>query len=79
MLDLDLLMSPGLVRRGPLLELPHPCFHERAFALVPSAELVPDWVHPLIGRTIGDLAHDVMRADQDALLPVDPGSNGLFL
>ena len=61
-----------LVWRGPELELPHPRFHQRAFALVPAAELVPDWVHPLVGRTIGDLAEEVLRDDPDALISSEP-------
>jgi 2-amino-4-hydroxy-6-hydroxymethyldihydropteridine diphosphokinase len=67
-LDLDLLMVDHLVRRGPMLELPHPRFHQRAFALVPAAELVPDWIHPLIGRTIGNLADDARREEPDSVV-----------
>ncbi len=54
-LDLDLLLAQGLVCCGPRLDLPHPRFHERLFALAPSAELVPDWLHPLQGLTVGAL------------------------
>jgi len=67
-LDLDLLVIRDLVWRSPVLELPHPRFHERAFALVPAAELVPDWIHPIIGQTIGELADEVRSADPDALI-----------
>ncbi len=63
-LDLDLLVVRDLAWRGPVLEIPHPRLHERAFALVPTAELVPDWIHPLFGRTIGELAEEVRNADE---------------
>lgn len=71
-LDLDLLVARDLVWRGAGLELPHPRFHQRAFALVPAAELAPGWVHPLMGRTIGDLAEQALRDDPGALISSDP-------
>ena len=71
-LDLDILMVRDLVWRGPELDLPHPRFHQRAFALVPSAELVPEWVHPFVGRTIGELAEEVLRDDPGALISSEP-------
>jgi 2-amino-4-hydroxy-6-hydroxymethyldihydropteridine diphosphokinase len=55
-LDLDLLIARSLVHRGPRLMLPHLHLDERAFALLPAAELVPDWLHPLLGRRISELA-----------------------
>lgn len=60
-LDLDLLASPGVVHRGPRLELPHPRFHRRAFALVPAAEVAPGWVLPGSGRTLEELAVEATR------------------
>jgi len=55
-LDLDLLLSPGLVVAAPRLELPHPRLHLRRFALLPACELVPGWVHPRQHRTLAELA-----------------------
>ena len=55
-LDLDLLVARGVVHRGPRLELPHPRLHGRAFALLPAAELAPEWVVPGLGRTLAELA-----------------------
>ena len=76
-LDLDILVARDLVWRGPELEIPHPRLHERAFALVPAAELVPDWIHPLYGRTISDLAEEVRNADPGALISSEPVSIAL--
>ena len=69
-LDLDLLLAEGVVCRGPNLELPHPRLHERRFALEPAAEIAPNWVHPLLGWTIEDLATAARDREPDAIVKV---------
>lgn len=69
-LDLDLLLAEDLVYRGPTLELPHPRFHERRFALEPAAEVAPDWRHPLLGLTVGELVNRQRAREPDAILEV---------
>jgi 2-amino-4-hydroxy-6-hydroxymethyldihydropteridine diphosphokinase len=66
-LDLDLLIADGVVRRSSSLVLPHPRFHERAFALVPAAELRAEWRHPLVGRRLKDLAAFEILRNPDAV------------
>ena len=69
-LDLDLLLAESVVCRGPSLVLPHPRFHERAFALAPAAEVASEWMHPILGLTVGDLASTALRADPGAIIEV---------
>lgn len=47
-LDLDLLDCHGALADGPALTLPHPRLTERAFVLLPLAEVAPAWQHPSI-------------------------------
>ena len=51
-IDLDLLFYGDRCIDLPELVVPHPRAHERAFVLVPLAELAPTFVHPRIGVTI---------------------------
>lgn len=55
-LDLDLLLYDDQVLELPGLSLPHPRLHERAFVLVPLAEIAPGLVVPGRGRVDGLLA-----------------------
>jgi 2-amino-4-hydroxy-6-hydroxymethyldihydropteridine diphosphokinase len=55
-LDLDLLAYHDIVREGPVPPiLPHPRMTERAFVLLPLAELAPDWRDPRSGARLADL------------------------
>ena len=55
-LDLDLLLHGEAQIDAPGLHLPHPHLHERAFVLLPLAELVADLVVPGRGRVADLLA-----------------------
>jgi 2-amino-4-hydroxy-6-hydroxymethyldihydropteridine diphosphokinase len=70
-LDIDLLMVRNLVHRGPRLELPHPRFSQRAFAVIPAAEIAPDWVVPFDGRTIEERAGILTNRDPRAVWKVE--------
>lgn len=54
-LDLDLLLYDDLHLETPTLQLPHPRLHERAFVLVPLAEILPNWIEPVSGKAIAEL------------------------
>ena len=55
LLDLDLLLVEEQQLQTPSLELPHPRMWERAFVMVPLAEIAPDWRHPSSGQTVSEI------------------------
>ncbi|MEO1672332.1 MAG: 2-amino-4-hydroxy-6-hydroxymethyldihydropteridine diphosphokinase [Cyanobacteria bacterium J06631_2] len=58
-LDLDLLLYGDLLLNTPNLTLPHPRMTERAFVLVPLAEIAAEWIEPVSGMKIVKLLRNV--------------------
>lgn len=54
-IDIDILAYGDLVLDTPELTLPHPRMHQRAFVLVPLAEITSEWRHPVFGKTAAEL------------------------
>jgi len=54
-IDLDLLLYGEHVMSTAELTLPHPEMQERRFVLEPLSEVAADWVHPVLGVTVGEL------------------------
>jgi len=63
LIDIDILFFDDLVLDTPRLVIPHPRLHERAFVLVPLAEIAPDLVHPVLGKPIHELLDRLDRSD----------------
>jgi 2-amino-4-hydroxy-6-hydroxymethyldihydropteridine diphosphokinase len=68
-IDMDILFYDKLILDTPELTLPHPRLHERAFVLVPLADLEPGLVHPVLGATIKQL---LAAVDTTGVKPYEP-------
>jgi len=68
-LDLDIVDYAGQVSApGETPILPHPRLADRAFVLLPLAEIAPDWRHPVTGTAIADLIRAL--PDSQAAVPL---------
>jgi 2-amino-4-hydroxy-6-hydroxymethyldihydropteridine diphosphokinase len=65
--DIDILAYGDLALDDPRLTLPHPRMFERAFVLVPLAEIVPDRI--IAGRRVRDAVGGVDTAGIERLPP----------
>lgn len=55
-IDLDLLFYDQLVYSDSTLTIPHPGIPYRRFTLAPLVEIIPDFIHPVFGKTIREMA-----------------------
>ncbi len=75
LLDLDLISyDDEIIMNGPELILPHPRMQERAFVLLPMADIVDEWVHPQTRIDLNDLIKALPK-DQTAT-PLENGWEG---
>ncbi|WP_306798967.1 2-amino-4-hydroxy-6-hydroxymethyldihydropteridine diphosphokinase [Rhodobacter flavimaris] len=57
------------------LILPHPRMADRAFVLIPLAEIAPRWRHPVSGKTVAEMAAALPEAEKAALQAFDPATS----
>jgi len=66
-IDIDILFYGDQVIETPELVIPHPRLHERAFVLIPLAEIAPELVHPVMGKTVMELKKTLTTPVQGVL------------
>jgi len=60
-LDIDILFYDSKIIQEPDLIIPHPEIHKRTFVLQPLMELCPDFVHPILHRSIRSILDSLQK------------------
>jgi GTP cyclohydrolase-4 len=64
-IDVDILMYDSISLDSSQLQLPHPRMAERAFVLVPLAEIAPDLIHPSLDMSVSEILKTITTAGVD--------------
>lgn len=52
LIDIDILFYGKRIVNLPILTIPHKNLHNRAFVLIPLAEIAPDFIHPIFKKSV---------------------------
>ena len=66
-IDIDILMYDQIVYKDEGLEIPHSRLQERDFVLQPFADINPDFLHPVLKKTIKELL-DALPQEQQSII-----------
>ena len=62
-IDIDIIFYGNEKIETEILSIPHPRMNDRAFVLVPFLELIPDFVHPVLNKSISELYNDLEEVE----------------
>jgi dihydroneopterin aldolase / 2-amino-4-hydroxy-6-hydroxymethyldihydropteridine diphosphokinase len=65
-IDIDILFYDNKIINESMLKIPHPKIQDRAFILIPLCDIAPDFIHPVLNKTIRNLASTI---DQKGVSP----------
>lgn len=63
-IDIDILFYDKLTMNEEDLQIPHTDLHNRIFVLEPFCEIEPEFIHPVLGKSIEELFLQLEKKDQ---------------
>ena len=67
---IDLPLADQKTTAPDRLILPHPRLQDRAFVLIPLADIAPDWRHPILGKTVTEMLESLPEAEKAAIIRI---------
>lgn len=67
----DLALEQQKIETPDQLILPHPRLQDRAFVLVPLAEVLPTWKHPVTDESVQDMLDALPESDKSEVIPLE--------
>ena len=64
-LDLDILFYDNLITDDPVVTLPHPRIQDRLFVLEPMTEIAPNFIHPVLRKSMSRLTEELKAKEAD--------------
>lgn len=74
LIDIDILLYDNQKINLPQLTIPHKLLHKRDFVLIPMAELAPELIHPVLGKTMKELSEEIVNTT--TILKIEKPSDG---
>lgn len=71
-IDIDIIFYDNLIAATPELTIPHPHVHERAFVLLPMAEIAPDARHPISGKSVKEMLDALPESEKKGMIWITP-------
>jgi len=66
-IDLDIVLYGDVVEDYDGWSIPEPGFEEQTHVLIPVAEVAPNWVHPVLEKTLSSLADSINNAEPEVM------------
>lgn len=71
-MDIDILFYNNLIYSSKDLIIPHPRIMERKFTLAPLAEISPEYIHPILQKTINQLYKECKDSSEVEKIKIFP-------